>query len=148
MSLLTIIEIPMKNSPLKLAQILTARPRNVFLLDGLGALLSALLLVFLIAPFEAIFGMPQQIAYTLSYPAFGFMVYSLGCYFLNPIAWKPFMRLIALANFLYCCLTFTLVMIDFSLLTKLGVAYFLGEIGIVFGVIAIELLTVHEHSLK
>jgi hypothetical protein len=148
MSSSIIIEIPMKNSPLKPAQILTSRPRNVFLLDGLGALLSALLLVFLIAPLENIFGMPPTIAYNLSLPAFGFMVYSLGCYFLNPTAWKSFMRLIALANFLYCCLTFTLVVIDFSLLTKLGVAYFLGEIGIVFAVIGIELLTVHEHSLK
>jgi hypothetical protein len=51
-----------------------------------------------------------------------------------------------LANFLYCCLTFTLVVIDFSLLTKLGVAYFLGEIGIVLGVIGIELWTVRGHS--
>jgi hypothetical protein len=131
---------------MKLVQTFTSQPRYVFLLDGLGALFSALLLVFLIAPLENIFGMPPATAYNLSLPAFGFMVYSLGCYFLNPIAWKPFMRLIALANFLYCCLTFTLVVIDFSLLTKLGVAYFLGEIGIVFAVIGIELLTVRGHS--
>lgn len=131
---------------MKLVQTLTSQPRYVFLLDGLGALFSALLLVILIAPLENIFGMPPSIAYNLSYPAFGFMVYSLGCFFLNPKSWKPFMRLIALANLLYCCLTFTLVVIDFSLLTKLGVAYFLGEIGIVFAVIGIELWTVRRQS--
>ncbi len=132
----------------QIAQILTSKPRNVFLLDGLGAMLSALLLVFLIAPLETIFGMPHDIAVKLSYPAFGFAAYSLGCFALNPQAWKPFMRVIALANFLYCCLTFTLVVIDFSLLTMLGVAYFLGEIAIVFGVIGIELWTVRQHRAR
>jgi hypothetical protein len=132
----------------KLAQPLVAQPRNVFLLDGVGALLSALLLVVLIAPLEGIWGMPQTIAYTLSFPAFGFVAYSLGCYFLNPSAWKPLMRLIALANFLYCCVTFALVIVQYSSLTKLGVAYFLGEMGIVFVVIGIELMTVRQHDEK
>ncbi len=138
----------MEKSPSNLAQILTSQPRNVFLLDGLGAMLSALLLVVLIAPFEAVFGMPPDIAYKLSYPAFGFAAYSLGCFAFNPQNWKPFMRAIALANFLYCCLTFALVVLDFTVLTKLGVAYFLGEIVIVFGVIGIELLTVRQHSAR
>ncbi len=141
-------EISMTKNTSPIAQTLTSKPRNVFLLDGLGAMLSALLLVFLIAPLEGIFGMPPEIAMKLSYPAFGFAAYSLGCFTLNPQAWKPFMRVIALANFLYCCLTFTLVVIDFSLLTKLGVAYFLGEIAIVFGVIGIELWTVRQHRAR
>ena len=138
----------MTNTTPNLLQTLTSRPRNVFLLDGVGALFSALLLVLLIAPFEAVFGMPPETAYKLSYPAFGFVVYSLGCYFLNPQGWKPFLLGIATANFLYCCVTLGLVITEFAILTKLGVAYFLGEIGIVFGVIAIELMTVRQHSAK
>jgi hypothetical protein len=138
----------MTNTTLQLAPILASRPRNVFLPDGVGALLSALLLVFLIAPFDVVFGMPPEMAYNLSFPAFGFAVYSLGCYVLNPKAWKPFMRLIAPANALYCCITFALVIALYTSLSKLGVAYFLGEIVIVFAVIGIELWTVRRHSTK
>jgi hypothetical protein len=118
------------------------------LLDGLGALLSALLLVLLIAPFEAVFGMPPEIAYYLAYPAFGFAGYSCICYFMNPPRWKPLMVGIAVANFLYCCVTFGLVITEFTLLTKLGIAYFLGEIAIVFGVITIELLTIRQYKTE
>lgn len=138
----------MTNITLQLAHILASRPRHVFLLDGFGALLSALLLVFLIAPFDAVFGMPPEIAYNLSFPAFGFAVYSLGCYLLNFELWKPFMRLIALANALYCCITFALVIALYRSLSKLGVAYFLGEIVIVFAVIGIEIWVVRRQSMK
>jgi hypothetical protein len=44
-------------------------PRNVFLLDGIGALVSSLLLVVLLAPFESFFGMPSDYVYQLAIPA-------------------------------------------------------------------------------
>lgn len=124
------------------------RPRNVFLLDGIGALISALFLIALLAPFESIFGMPRKVLYTLSIPAFGFAVYSLSCYFFDVKKWQPYLKLIALANFLYCCVTLGLVIQEYDLLTMLGVAYFLGEIGIVFAVIGIELMTLKQHKAE
>lgn len=121
-------------------QKLSPSPRNVFLLDGIGALISALFLVVLLAPFENIFGMPRKVVYALSIPVFGFAVYSLSCYFFDVKQWQPYLKLIALANFLYCCVTFGLVIQEYRSLTMLGVAYFLGEIVIVFAVIGVELM--------
>jgi hypothetical protein len=122
------------------------RPRNVFLLDGIGALISAVFLIALLAPFENIFGMPRKVLYALSIPAFGFAVYSLSCYFFDVQRWQLFLKLIALANFIYCCVTFGLVIQEYHSLTMLGVAYFLGEIVVIFAVISIELMAIKQHS--
>jgi hypothetical protein len=120
------------------------RPRNVFLLDGIGALISAVFLIALLAPFENIFGMPRKVLYALSIPAFGFAVYSLSCYFFDVQRWQLFLKLIALANFIYCCVTFGLVIQEYHSLTMLGVAYFLGEIVVIFAVIGVELMLLKE----
>ena len=119
-------------------------PRNVFLLDGIGALVSSLLLVVLLAPFESFFGMPSDYVYQLAIPAFVFAVYSIACYVFNLNNWQPFMKLIALANFLYCCLTFYLILKLFYRLTHFGVLYFLLEIAVIFMVIALEINTIRK----
>jgi hypothetical protein len=129
-------------------QKLGLRPRNVFLLDGVGALLSTLFLVALLAPFENFFGMPRKVLYALSLPAFGFAVYSLSCYFVDVKRWQLFLKLIALANFLYCSVTLGLVIQEYHSLTMLGVAYFLGEIVIVFVVIGVEFMTIKQYNAE
>jgi hypothetical protein len=119
-------------------------PRNVFLLDGIGALVSSLLLVVLLAPFESFFGMPSDYVYQLAIPAVVFAVYSIACYVFNPNNWQPFMKLIVLANFLYCCVTFYLIMELFYRLTKFGILYFSLEIAVIFMVIALEINTIRK----
>jgi hypothetical protein len=119
-------------------------PRNVFLLDGIGALVSSLLLVVLLAPFESFFGMPSDYVYQLAIPAVLFAVYSIACYVLNPNNWQPFMKLIALANFIYCCVTFYLILKLFYRLTQFGVLYFILEIAVIFMVIALEINTIRK----
>jgi hypothetical protein len=125
---------------------LAPNPRKIFLIDGIGALLSGLLLIFLIAPYEEIFGMPPDMSYQLTIPVWGFMVYSLSCYFLNLKNWKPFLSFIAIANFLYCCLTFCLIIIQFQTLSILGIAYFLGEIIVIFLLVSIEWSIIKKHD--
>lgn len=125
---------------------LASNPSKIFLMDGIGALLSGLLLVFLIAPFEEIFGMPQMVSYQLTIPIWGFMMYSFSCYFLNLKHWKPFLKFIAFANFLYCCLTFCLIFIQFQSLTILGIAYFLSEIIVISLFVGIEWLIIKKHD--
>lgn len=113
---------------------MTISPKRLFLIDGLGALLTASLLLFLLARFEPLFGMPRQILHILSSVAAVFAVYSLACHLLvrrNP---KAFLRLIAVANAAYCAATAVLVYRHSSRLTALGLAYFIGEI-IVIGIL-------------
>lgn len=60
----------------KILNQLYQNPRNTFLMDGIGAILSAMLLWLCIAPLENIFGLPKNIALTLSFPIVAFIVYS------------------------------------------------------------------------
>ena len=121
-----------------LHQYFSANSRLIFLIDGLGALLSTLLLL-LIARFEEVFGMPKDVLYWLVPVTTIFTTYSLGSYLLNPKAWKRFLIPMAIANILYCSLTLVLLVYHFERLTVFGIAYFFAEILLILLLSRIEL---------
>lgn len=113
-------------------------PHRLFLLDGLGALLTAVMLFFVLARFEDFFGMPIAVLKPLAAAAVVFAVYSLTCHrFLkqNP---KPFLLAIATANALYCITTVVLMQRHADRLTAFGFAYFIGEIIIIGFLVFLE----------
>ncbi len=115
--------------------------KNIFLLDGLGALLSAFSLGVLLTTFQSIFGMPLPVLYGLSLVAGLFAVYSLGCHFFSPHNWRPFLRSIAVANVLYACLSLGMVVCFYDELTAWGVGYFGAELLVLLALVALELRT-------
>ena len=122
----------------------TLRPRLLFLTDSLGALLTAILLGFVLVRFEGFFGMPREVLYPLSFLAAFYAVYSFSCYWHLPDRWRPFLRAIAVANLGYCCLTTGLVVYFYPQLTHWGVAYFLTEIIVIISLVLIELHTIRK----
>ncbi len=120
-------------------QINKVNPKHLFLFDSLGALVSAVLLGLVLANFESTFGMPQATVYMLAIIPIPFFFYSLFCFLLYPENWRPYLRLIAIANILYCLLTLSLMFIKHSELTFLGFGYFIGEIIIVVSLAVFEL---------
>lgn len=117
-------------------------PHNLFLIDGLGAVLSALSLGLLLPYFNMYIGMPSNILHFLALPAVVFAVYSLSCYFLKVERWRPFLRAVAIANLLYCCLTIFLMGSNGLTITSLGVGYFFLEIMVILVLAYWELRTV------
>jgi hypothetical protein len=111
----------------------------MFAIDGLGALLSLLLLLGLLVSFEDFFGIPKVVLYRLLSLPLLFSLCSLGCYFVNPSRWQPYLRMIALANILYCLITFGLILYYQDQVTILGIAYFVGEKLVVLFLASIEL---------
>lgn len=87
---------------------------------------------------EDYFGMPRTMLVLLSTIALAFATYSLCCYYFAGNHWRPFLYAISVANVLYCCLTGALVVRLYSQLTALGVAYFVIEIILVLGLVAVE----------
>ena len=106
------------------------QPRQLFLIDALGATLSALLLGGVLVYFRELIGLPQRTLYLLAGLAALFAVYSFICFWWAPVNWRPLLRLIAMVNLLYCCLTAVLVFLHQNV-TALGIAYFVAEIIIV-----------------
>lgn len=114
-------------------------PKKFFLIDSIGALLSAFLLGVVLTRFEDTFGMPQKVLYWLSFMACVFSAYSFFCYIGIKGNWKPYLKIISVVNLLYCCLTMTLVIYFFQKLTVPGMLYFILEIIVVTILALIEL---------
>jgi hypothetical protein len=102
--------------------------KKLLLADGIGALVTALILALVLAPFQTVFGMPANILYPLAAVAGMFALYSFTSSFLIRQRWKPVMNRIAFANIFYCCLTILLVILFYDQLTLLGVLYFFAEV--------------------
>lgn len=127
---------------------LISNPKKLFLVDSLGALLSAFLLAGLLARFEDRFGMPRTALYFLSMVACVYAVYSICCYVFVVGNWRPFLILIAIANLGYCCLTVGLIFFFYQSLTAIGLTYFLLELMVVSCVISVELMAFSNTSGK
>lgn len=110
---------------------------QLFLIDGIGALVSAVFLGVVLVRLEPIVGMPLYALYLLAFLALIFAAYSLSCYAFNQSNQK-YLRFIALVNGSYCLLTLGLVIFYFKSLTYLGILYFGVEIIIILSLVRLE----------
>jgi hypothetical protein len=110
---------------------LNENPRMLFAIDGVGAFLSAFLLGVILVKFERIFGIPPRTLYLLASLPILFGMYDFYCYRNKNDQLGPYLKGIAIANFLYCLLSISMAFYHFSTITHLGWAYILLEVLIV-----------------
>ena len=125
---------------------LTQHPKTVFLIDGLGAVLSATLLGLVLAPLHSDIGMPKETLILLSSIAFVFALYSLSCY---AFAGKQAQRLlfpIIMANSGYSVFTLVSLYRYHQQLSDLGLTYFVGELAILFILVFVEYKTWQQQN--
>jgi len=120
---------------------LTLKPKSVLLVDGVGAFLTAFLLITVLKTFNEYFGMPQKTLSILSILALILAIYSFSCFAFSDNNSQKFLKPIIVANLTYCILTLGLVIYFYKKLTILGLTYFGGEILIIGGLVYIELKT-------
>ena len=131
---------------MKLLPNFNLNPIRLFLIDSLGALLTAFFLFVILRTCNEYFGMPEPILVCLAAIAMVFCLYSLSCFLLLKSNWQVYLRIISIANLLYCCLTLTLVFYYLQELTFLGIAYFFIEILLVCVLVYVELRTISQHK--
>ncbi|WP_035757521.1 hypothetical protein [Hugenholtzia roseola] len=129
----------MINTVSKIIKQLSSNPKKLFLIDSIGALTTASLLFAVLRNLNEYFGMPEKILTYLSIIAACFFIYSTICFFVIKTNWIIFIKGISIANLLYCISTISLVVFYHHQLTTLGMAYFLGEIAIICGLVYVEL---------
>lgn len=117
---------------------LTERPRQLFLIDAIGALLTALSL-FVMSRFSNYVGVPSGTLSILYAAAISFCIYSALCYVFIKQAWQTYLKAIGFLNLMYCIASVYVIISCFATITTLGLAYFLVEIGILVAVAIIEL---------
>lgn len=114
------------------------KPRTIFLIDGIGALISALSLLGVVIFFKEYFRMHQSVLIVLSGIAFLLAAFSLTCYCVLKSNWSIFLQIIITANLLYCGLTSFMLFYHFENLTILGVTYFIVEIMAILTLVVLE----------
>lgn len=122
----------------KLNSIFTENKRKVFLLDSAGALLSFLLLYFVLKPNSNIVGLPEDKINILAYAALFFCVFSFLCYNIVNIK-RNGLLLVVLMNSLYALFTLVLLFIYQSEIKTLGWLYFIIELVVLVIIIQIEI---------
>ncbi|MBZ4042166.1 hypothetical protein [Flavobacterium hibisci] len=125
---------------------LIKKPKNIFLLDGFGALLTTILIFFVLRTFNDFFGLSKNTLEYLAALALVFSIYSVSCYFLVNNNWKSFLKIICTANIFYCILTIGILFYNYQNISIFGIAYFLGEIAIIAGIVFVEIKTLKGQS--
>ena len=123
----------------KLINHLIEKPKTLFLIDSLGAIVTGFILFVIMRQLNEYIGLPKMVLTYLSFIAICFCIYSTACFLFLKERWTPFIRLIGIANLLYCALTIGLLIKYYSLLRIIGTIYFLIEIVIICGLSYIEL---------
>lgn len=112
--------------------------KKIFIIDGLGALLSAILLL-IIVQFEPFFGISKHLAYFLIPIPLFFSLYSFLSFFFGNEKWRLLLKGIAIANLLYGVLTLYIVLTHHKTITNIGISYFFSEMLILVILAVIEL---------
>ena len=114
-------------------------PNKLFLIDGIGASLSAFLLGIVLVKLESVFGIPRQALYLLAlFPVF-FAIYDF--YYHRKRHFRPSgpLKGIAIMNLLYCLLSIGIAFFYCQVTTHWGWAYVMTEVIIVVGLATLEL---------
>lgn len=118
--------------------------RNIFLIDGSGALLTTVLLLGVVNTFESLFRISPNTVYVLASIALLLSAVSFSSYFLAGGKWKLMLKIIIACNILYCCVTLALIFKLSETITALGSVYFLIEVGVILALVIVELRTLRR----
>ncbi|MGB0885578.1 MAG: hypothetical protein ACPGVH_07130 [Chitinophagales bacterium] len=113
-------------------------PKNIFILDALGALVSILLLGGVLVHFENYFGIPKNTLYILASCPIIFVVYDLICFYFIHNQLDKHLKLVATLNLLYILLSISLAYFHTDSITWLGYIYIIGEIIILLALVLFE----------
>jgi putative flippase GtrA len=123
---------------LKMLEKFTSNPTKLFIIDGLGAILSAFLLGYVLVKFENIFGIPSKTLYTLAAMPVFFAFYDLYCIRNKKDDLGHFMKGIAIINLTYCCISILFAFYHLGTITIFGWSYLIIEILIIIILTIIE----------
>jgi len=132
----------------KLIKYFIEKQKTLFLIDSVGAFMTAFSLFVVMRQFNEYFGMPKNELTYLSVIAICLCIYSVTCFLFIKGDFTPFIRFIGVANLIYCALIIGLLIKYYPSLTIIGTIYFLSEIVIICILSYIELNVAKRNKEK
>ncbi len=118
---------------------LKLKPNDLFLVDSIGAFISAALLWAIFIYAEIYHGIPRNNYTILLLIAFAFSAHSAIHFFCKHKRPGVYLKIIGTANILYCCLTAGLMLVFARGITIIELIYLIGEIILICTLSVIEL---------
>lgn len=119
----------------------TLSARQLLFVDGIGAMASAVMLGLVLPHFQLHIGMPITELYLLASLPIAFAVIDFYWLLFRKGNERAGLLLIAFANMAYSLLSMLLVIVNFELLTALGLSYFVIELLLLAALVTFELKT-------
>lgn len=119
-------------------QSLALKPKRLFIIDGLGALLSAFLLGVVLVQWQSAIGIPTSTLYFLASMPIGFALSDMLAYFFATNHIASSLKGIAILNILYCVISLILVLSHLETVTLLGWSYIIIEVIIIITLVYLE----------
>ncbi|MBA4259980.1 MAG: hypothetical protein C0446_12510 [Chitinophaga sp.] len=113
-------------------------PKAIFLFDSIGAFISAICLLIISRYYSDYFGINHSTFQLLAILPIVFCIYSACCFLFVKRSYKPFILIIAIANFLYCLITLVFISYFFTAISILGLSYFILEIIVIAYIVYLE----------
>lgn len=129
-------------------KIIPFKPKMIFLIDSIGAFLSANFLLIILSFLQTEFGIFDKRFNLLVGTSYIIAICSFCCYYWIDKQWRVFLRTIAIVNLLYCILTIIFLVNFCKNITLLGLAYFISEIIIIICLAVFELKTAQNKNLN
>lgn len=115
-----------------------SNPKRLFLIDAVGAFLSAFLLGFVLIRFEKFFGIPKPTLYFLAVFPILFSFFDFYCILKVKNSIGKYLKHIAMLNLFYCCVSIGAALLHFSEITFLGFCSIFVEILIISALVYLE----------
>jgi len=113
--------------------------KSLFIIDGVGAILSMFFLGVVLVRLNEIVGMPVNTLYILAAIPIAFLLYDIIALFQHPDKQQSLLRGIAVLNSIYCIISLTFLFLHHHDLTMWGWVYFILEIIVLVILVGIEL---------
>lgn len=120
------------------------RPKNLFLYDFCGAMVSIFFLLGVLLKFRNFFGIPENVIIPLAILPGLFATLDLFVYFRTEINAKHMLNLIASLNILYLIISLTLVIQHSELIKVPGWIYIILELIIVLIIAVVEIYSARK----
>jgi len=114
-------------------------PKNIFLLDGVGAILSGVMLGVVLPYFSEYVGLGRNVLYFLAAFPCVFLLYDIYCMLNVHLQHRKWIVGIAMANLVYAVISVVCLILYRNELTALGMFYFVTELIILIVLIFFEL---------
>ena len=122
----------------QLLQYFFNQPKKLFLLDAIGAFLTATFIGVIMRNNLGTFGLPTQEAVVMTFIAYSFFCFSGICYLFVKNKQYKYIFIIATANSLYVLLSFFIFFNHFKDLTPFGIMYLLSEMATIILLVTLE----------